>query len=568
MRIENNKQCYSDYKLSQNKCEVKSCSKDSVSSEKLVKASSENIKANYLPISFKGNATEIKNAFIIRKDGEDTPLMKTAMNGSYIIDFDSQTEVMYGENAKEYLKKTTFFPYDTQIVIPKKAKGTIETDGKVISLEENSGVIINDGSNAKVTIEKGEPFIILSKKDYNWYERFSSKAISQTIQEKFGELVKHNAHSYNGELPLTYLLPDRLKDKKLLEQIGLANSKNLLEDLYENREKLSEEDKKHIETIKSTLTKLKEKDFLEERNDDYIKFKQTYNQNFAKELFEDFGFNEDELKIILPLMERARKTKMQAVFCRENDASHLDESLINKLKEKGLIYANKKALDKIYWKKQYEKEDHLRYELYKNGFTKEEEDKIAKVWKDGITTGFDMSGLKFINFDLAVYNLNDKFNNWNLDKTNWVTNSTAITSKKGQTPFIGISMVQADEEKVYTMGELRKDEVLHSHPNLSEKRQTELYLITSGYAAMNIVKDGKPQIKILKEGDLAIVEPGLGHCINSVMGEYEQIVVQVPSAFQYGFGFKENYPLPDGYNEEELKQQAKEELRKTKESEN
>ena len=127
-------------------------------------------------------------------------------------------------------------------------------------------------------------------------------------------------------------------------------------------------------------------------------------------------------------------------------------------------------------------------------------------------------------------------------------------------------MVQADEEKVYTMGELRKDEVLHSHPNLAEKRQTELYLITSGYAAMNIVKDGKPQIKILKEGDLAIVEPGLGHCINSVLGEYEQIVVQVPSAFQYGFGFKENFPIPQDYNEEELRKQAKEELEKTKEN--
>ena len=38
-------------------------------------------------------------------------------------------------------------------------------------------------------------------------------------------------------------------------------------------------------------------------------------------------------------------------------------------------------------------------------------------------------------------------------------------------------------------------------------------------------------------------------------------------AFQYGFGFKVNYPLPEEYNDEALKKEAKEILEKIKESE-
>ena len=42
---------------------------------------SENIRANYAPLSFKGNIPEIRSAFIITKDENDIPLMQTKMNG-------------------------------------------------------------------------------------------------------------------------------------------------------------------------------------------------------------------------------------------------------------------------------------------------------------------------------------------------------------------------------------------------------------------------------------------------------------------------------------------------------
>ena len=71
---------------------------------------------------------------------------------------------------------------------------------------------------------------------------------------------------------------------------------------------------------------------------------------------------------------------------------------------------------------------------------------------------------------------------------------------------------------------------------------------------------GVPQIKVLREGEMAVIPPNTPHCVNSVMGEYEQVVSQIPSAFQYGLSFKENYELPQGYTEEALEEQAKKEL--------
>ena len=59
----------------------------------------ENIRANYIPISFRGKAPQITNAYIITGEEDDIPLMATRKNESYLIDFDSQTEVIYGIDA-------------------------------------------------------------------------------------------------------------------------------------------------------------------------------------------------------------------------------------------------------------------------------------------------------------------------------------------------------------------------------------------------------------------------------------------------------------------------------------
>ena len=161
---------------------------------------------------------------------------------------------------------------------------------------------------------------------------------------------------------------------------------------------------------------------------------------------------------------------------------------------------------------------------------------------------------------MAVYNLNDKLNNWTHEKTNWVTNSTVLSSSEGNTPFVGVSMVQYDDKKAIPIKSIRSEEKLHAHPNLEEKRQTEIYVISSGAAILNVVKNGQSKTQLLKEGDLAVVGPGVLHCVNSILGEYEHIVTQVPSAFQYGFGFKQIVDPPADYDEQRLLKEAMEEL--------
>lgn len=161
--------------------------------------------------------------------------------------------------------------------------------------------------------------------------------------------------------------------------------------------------------------------------------------------------------------------------------------------------------------------------------------------------------------------MDDKVNNWSMEKSCWLTNSTALASKR-EAPTVGTSIVQADRKYPTPMWKLRSGEHLHLHPKSDDRSQTELYMITSGMAALTVVRDGVPKIKILKEGELAVIPPNTPHCVNSVMGEYEQVVSQIPSAFQYGLSFKQNLDMPYGYSEDQMEEEAKNEMLQMKNS--
>lgn len=137
--------------------------------------SSENIKANFTTLTFKGNIPQIKNAYIITSQTEDIPLLITKKNDSYVVDFDSQTEIIYGLDAVKYLNSKDEFQYDTQIILPKKATGILHLKNKDIKLNENSAVLLNAGTKANLEIQKGYPMIVVTKKDYDWYEHYEKK---------------------------------------------------------------------------------------------------------------------------------------------------------------------------------------------------------------------------------------------------------------------------------------------------------------------------------------------------------------------------------------------------------
>lgn len=528
--------------------------------------SSSHLKANYMPVSFKGNAPQIKNAYIITSHTDDIPLQITKENNSYLIDFDSQTEIIYGTDAIAYLNSHNEIPYDTQVIVPKKAQGTMHIDGKDVDLPENSGVLINAGTKAKIDISKGYPMVIFSKKDYDWYERYGRDAQDINIRNKFLELMYFNSHLYNGEFTPNTFLSDKLTDESFLKTLSIDKWKaknNLVNEIYAKKDELEDADRQEIEYVKGLLDKLFDKGLIKKGADGYLRFERLYVEHYMEKLLGENGFTKEEIDHIMPMYSQARQVHMDSLFSVENTAEKYPEELVAKMKETGLLHKNTKNTEKIYWKEFFGNEKTLRKTLEEKGFTPEEQEIIVTNWQSENRTGFDLSGLKFINESAAVYNLNDKLNNWTHEKTNWVSNSTAPQSIDGKTPFVGISMVQTDEKKTFPMSALRKGEQLHTHPNLDEKRQTEIYMITSGSAALNIVKNGKSCIKILKEGDLAVVDPGVAHCVNSVHGEYEHIVAQVPSAFQYGFGFKMSIKPPEDYDEERLQKEAFEALENT-----
>lgn len=551
--------------LPKKKQEISLKNNTGTSSPYLANVSSSAIRANYAPLSFTGNANAIKEAYIITGEEEDVPLLVTKKNGSYVIDFDSQTEIIYGEDAVKYLQDKTFFEYDTQVIFPKKSSGKLYTDdGKTVILPENSAATINAKSNGRVVVDEGYPMVVVTKKDYDWYERYKRDAQDENIRNKFLELIYYNSHLYNGHFTPNSLLPERLKDEEFLQTLGIdkyQSRNNLVYDLYAKRYELSEQDRDEVMFARAIVEKLKETGAAYDRPDGYLKFSTLYNPDFQANYLKENGFTQKQIEAVMPIYKKSRQAHMDARFSLKNPASDYPYELVEKMKEAGIIHNNKKlAGEFIYWKETFANETDIRNKLGEKGFEPWEVELIVDNWRKYNLTGFDLSGLKHISPKMAVYGFSDKLNNWTQEATNWITNSTAPTSSEGITPFVGVSMVQMDEDEIVPMSKIRSEEKLHAHPNLEEKRQTEIYLITSGAAALNVVKGGKSQVKILREGELAVVGPGVLHSINSISGEYEHIVSQVPSAFQYGFGFKQIVEPPQDYDEERLGQEAFEQL--------
>lgn len=489
------------------------------------------VKSNYVTVpsglrsyvNFRGNAPAVTKATIVTTTAQDTVIPKTE-NGGYIVEPETQTELIYGKDAINYLNKTSKFDYDTQITFPVKAKGSLFIDGKEVKIKENSTVLINKGTEAKVNIETGYPHILMTKNEYQWYSKHSNAENQpKNLKDKFNELVFHNSHTYNGEF-----------------RYNMFSSNNEINDRI--------------------VGKLRDTGFLSDERSGFCKFKHYPTWKYQKEQLAQKGFNEEELKVIEPVFNQVRQSKLNAKLSLCADASSMDNETIQKLKDKGILYNNKRYTDKIYWKTNYESEYHLRDDLNSKEIYGEEQQKVVNAWNDNNKIGYDITGLKFINDNAAVYCLDEKINNWSMEKSCWLTNSTELASKKGNAPSVGTSIVQANRTEPTPMSKLRKGEHLHTHPGFPDKSQTEIYMITSGSAALTVVRDGVPQIKVLREGEMAVIPPDTPHCVNSVMGEYEQVVSQVPSAFHYGLAFKQNYDLPYGYSEQALEEQAGKEL--------
>lgn len=467
-------------------------------------------------ISFTGNAPSITKATVLSPDGHEKEL-KPTKNGGFIIEEHTETELIYGNNAKKYLENTDKFDRDTHVIFPKKATGKITIGNKTTEIKENTAFVINKGANAKFEVTKGYPMVMSSNKNFDWYSNYSNQSNDEMVKNKYAELMWVNARLYNGEI---------------------------------NKNKFDEK----------VANKLIEKEIVDVKDNDFIKFKHYYVPEYQSKELAKNGFTKDEIDSLMPLYTNVRNAILESKISKKGTRHEMSDEVIQKLKDEKILHKSNIPHDeKVFWTRDFKNEDELKGKLDKNKFSNEEIGTVVSAWKQDNKTGYDLTGLKFLSSDVASYSFDKKLNNWSLEPSCWITNSTAMSSKNGKSMSLGTSIVQSDIETPVDMRKLHSSEKLHKHPARDDKAQSEVYLVTSGCAALNILKDGKPTVKLVKQGEVVVISPGVVHCVNSVIGEYEQLVSQIPSAFQYGFGFKEEVS-EDGYDMNSLTQEATSEL--------
>lgn len=129
------------------------------------------------------------------------------------------------------------------------------------------------------------------------------------------------------------------------------------------------------------------------------------------------------------------------------------------------------------------------------------------------------------NHKVFSYKLENKFNTWNQNTTEWGVNSTTYIGTPNETPYMGWSIFKHDfGEKLTKFNDVRPAEIPHKHPE-----QEEIYKVKIGTAYMydngNIVKVSAGANKVIKRGT--------PHCIVAAKGNYSHLVLQHPSGFHW-----------------------------------
>ena len=552
--------------------------KSASESKKTVVPELDNYKAIFAPnIDFTLYAKGIKRAYYITDTKENIPINKEA-DGSYIVNPETKTRVYFGKPAVEYLNSRTMFENDTQIIFPKKSHGIMIKDGKEIPLPQDSAVQITAGTkNTQILLDESSrsPIIYTSENDYDWYERYGKDAKNEELKKKFSELVYFASYMYNAKFTPNSMLTGNLKNDKYLENLNINKWKSgnsLIDKLYEIKDTLPKKEKKEVELVKGIIDKLLDTGLAQKDEDGYLRLNFRFKKDYQKQVLYQYGFTKEETEKLLPHLDTIRQARIDSKFARKNKAKTYGEECVKKMKQAGLIADNKKQTDYIFWKNIFGSEKQLVEALTraedKNGesvyFSTDEIKNIVNAWKKENRAGFDMTGMKYIDQDLAVYNLNDKINNWNQEETNWLTNSTALSANDGTTISLGASIVRFDKpSEIISMNKLRMGEALHKHPNKKNLKQYEVYFVTNGKAVLDVKKDGKIQEVILDTGDMAVIKPDVEHCVNVVKGKYEHICAQIPSAFHYGFDMKKT--VKTGESKEEMAQRGEKAIQKFEE---
>lgn len=477
-------------------------------------------------ISFQGNtANSINKANSITESGE-AKLVKRP-DGGYLVDKNTGTVIYYGIDAKNLLERTSYFDKETEIISQSDGSLSISvfenkltTEKKSFLFSEPGAVLIEANTPAKIKVEKGNPLVITTERKPNWYEKAGPNGIHK---EHFNNLIKNNYHIFNGHVYKT------------------AFDKN-------------------------DLKKLINKEILKTVDDNYVQFVNFDSSDTLKNKLAKLGFSGEQVEKISDTWVKTKERKLHGY---ENGVVKRDifkKDTLEKLISSNILETPFQEEDNLFWKSYYTEEELIK-KLNKAGILNTEQKDVVDVWKNTTRSGYDDSGLAWSADGVTVYLHKEKLNLWNQNPSDWIVSSDSWSKNK---PFVaGVSRICPKDiySKPTPFKTVRAEESLHSHPKKADKQQSEVYLITQGTAAILTMQNGKPKISVLNKGDMTVVNPGVAHSIMGIKGEYEHLVCQVPSVFQYGPMFKEPRKYEDySITEEEAINMALKELNKPEQS--
>ncbi|MCE1245185.1 MAG: hypothetical protein LWY06_00930 [Firmicutes bacterium] len=432
--------------------------------------------------------------FRITEDGVK-PMEKQA-DGSYLIDEETGAKAFVGENAKQFLKNTTHFDKETEVIIPTGTTVDTTHERECLSVAEPGAIMIGAGSDAKVKVHEGNVLVTQIDRAPSWYQKVKPEG---EMKAEFDRIVDRNQRLFSCAAAKSRFSPE---DLNTMMSVGVIS-----------------QDDKYPDSVKwdSSITSSEK---LESR-------------------LIAAGMSGEAVEKNSKIWYNTIKRKLYATSSGHAHKSSFSEDQLQKLIDAKIVKPN--TIDKInvYWT-QYTNEQGLRGKLDEAGIHGQEADSVVDVWKKTNRSGYDNTGLTWDKGKVVAYLLREKQNIWNEQNTEWIVNSTEYAGKNE--PFtVGASEVKST--RIYSepapFHDIRPSEKIHRHPVRDGKKQTESYLVTSGEAALLTIRDGQPTLTFMKQGDMAVISPGIAHCVLAMNGDYEHICFQVPSAFQYGFLFKD-----------------------------
>jgi hypothetical protein len=457
-----------------------------------------------------GNQGET-SVYCFTSDGVQT--LARQSDGGILVDGETKTVAYYGDAAKMLLERTSDFDRETEVILPSHCALTVDHQGERLSISEPGAILIGPGANVQVAAE-GNPLVIQTEKPPSWYTKMGPNG---EHKDDFDAIASLNRRLLRC---LTNKSIFKVNDLNQLLSCGI-----LLPDKDDRRFVAWAPFKTHDELISKLI---------------------------------EAGFKGNSIDEIDKIWEKALRRKLYGLEIGHFPRKRLTREQLKKLTSHGVIKDNGGSDKRVYWT-EIANEEHIKVRIASAGLKGKDFDDVLDIWRATTKSGYDNTGLCWDKGKVLAYILRDKQNVWNEQDTEWIVNSTEYAGDNK--PFtVGVSTVAAKKTCIEPVDfkELRPGEGLHQHPVRDDKRQTEAYLVTGGTAAILTLCKGKPQITYLNAGDMAVINPGVTHAVIAADGPYEHLCFQIPSAFQYGFLFKDIQQYESfSLNEERLVEAAK-----------